>query len=85
MRTVSQPDLKLQSLDDAVRLLREFRHDLAPGSLSVWRIIDHACKHIERQIKAALTDQSIHETTPPSEYARLAMSEPITIDRQPSG
>lgn len=44
------PDLR--SLDDAVRVLRALRKELAPGSLAIWRLIDHASKHIEQQIRA---------------------------------
>jgi hypothetical protein len=58
MQTESQASPDLRSLDDALRLLRKFRKDLAPGSLTIWRIVDHACKHIEDQIAAELIDQS---------------------------
>jgi len=54
--TQSTPDLR--SLDDAVRILRSLRKELAPGSLIVWRMIDHACKHIEREIGAELLEES---------------------------
>ena len=49
------PDLG--SLAEAVRLLRGLRKELAPGSLAIWRIIDHACKHIEQQIRAQMLEQ----------------------------
>jgi hypothetical protein len=74
-------DLRLRSLDEAVRLLREFRHDLAPGSLSVWKIIDHACKHLDSQIRAALKDDGENESIPPA-CVQLQMSELLTADRQ---
>jgi hypothetical protein len=58
IRPDSQPIPDLRSLDDAVRLLRKLRKELSSGSLTVWRIVDHACKHIEHEIKAELSEDS---------------------------
>ena len=50
------PDLK--SLDDAMRILRRLRRELAPGSLTVWKIVDHACNHLERQIHEEIREDA---------------------------
>jgi hypothetical protein len=44
----------LQALDDAVRILTTARRQLARGSVNIWQILDHACKHLESQINAFL-------------------------------
>lgn len=50
MRTEKQISPDLKSLDDAARILRRLRKELAPGSLAVWRIVDHACNYLDQQI-----------------------------------
>jgi hypothetical protein len=62
----------MRSLDDAVRILRRLRKELAPGSLAIWRVIDHACKYIERQISAGLEEEPIVQA-PPDNYRSLPL------------
>ena len=50
------PDLR--AVDDAVRILRNLRKALAPGSLTVWKIVDHATQYLECQLREALAADS---------------------------
>ena len=45
---------KLQALDDAVRILIVARRQLAPGSVTVWTMVDRARAYLEREIEESL-------------------------------
>jgi hypothetical protein len=51
-------DSHLRSLDDAIRILVTARKALAPGSLTLWRMLDHAGAHLESQIAALLKEDA---------------------------
>ena len=46
----------IESLDEAIRIISAARvaGRLAAGSTSIWRISDHACTHLDKQIKELL-------------------------------
>jgi len=50
MASIQLVDPNLRALDDAIRILREHRKAVAPGSPTIWRILDSACKHLDDQI-----------------------------------
>jgi hypothetical protein len=47
----------LRALDDALRILRAVKKELAPGSTTIWRIVDHACEHLEEQLNLEISEQ----------------------------
>jgi hypothetical protein len=44
----------IQGLDAAIRILNSARSSAAAGSLTVWRLLDHAAGHLDKQIEALL-------------------------------
>lgn len=46
----------IESLDEAIRIISAARvaGRLAAGSTAIWRISDHACTHLDKQIKDLL-------------------------------
>lgn len=64
------PDIKsephsvdLQSIEDAIRLLNKAATNVASGSTSVWRLVDHARRHLEKQIDAVIRQMG-HDIVP---------------------
>ena len=44
----------LYAIEDAIWLLNTKATQLASGSTAIWRIVDHARRHLERQMEAAI-------------------------------
>jgi hypothetical protein len=52
---VVEPKRIVGALDDAIRILISARRHLVPGSFMIWRIVDNARAHLERQIADLLS------------------------------
>ena len=40
----------IQSINEAIEMLRKARADVAGGSLAIWSLIDDAQRHLDKQI-----------------------------------
>lgn len=47
---------QLNSLTEAIKIMRNARVELAGGSWTVWNKVDNAIRHIDKQIAALLAD-----------------------------
>ena len=46
--------IHLCAIEDAIRLLNTKATELACGSTAIWRLVDHARRHLEKQLEAAV-------------------------------
>ena len=44
----------LCAIEDAIRLLNTKATELATGSTAIWRLVDHARRHLEKQLDAVM-------------------------------
>lgn len=52
---------EMQALQDAHRIIRKLAVEASTGTIAMWRILDHANQHINRQMTDRLGDTSEEE------------------------
>jgi hypothetical protein len=46
--------MNIEALNEAIKLIRKVRVDIADGSQTIWNLLFHAEQHLDKQIAAEL-------------------------------
>ena len=47
---------QMEAINEAIAILNTLRSKAALGSTVIWRVLDHAANHLDKELKAALVE-----------------------------